>query len=164
MKEKFDRQIGELIDLRENYGVEYANREAVSRGKQLSKDLLLTYKNLSKLGVLSRSDEAIVNAIIPGDPLGQDWMPGQDSILSNLKSFKADLADDYATTVRTRLQNGAEVSKGLVSDRAKKQDGKLLNGSAIAGTDKTEVSRKYSPSRKQTKITYSDGTEEIIDD
>lgn len=104
MKSKFDRQIGELISLREDKGVEYFDREAVGRGKQLSKDLLLTYKNLAKLGVLSKSDEDIINAIIPSDPLGQDWAPGQDSILHQLKSFKRDLDDDYATTLQTRIK------------------------------------------------------------
>ncbi len=108
MKSKFDRQIGELIDLRKDKGVEYFDREAVGRGKQLSKDLLLTYKNLAKLGVLSAADEKIINAIIPSDPLGQDWMPGQDSILHQLESFKADLDEDYKTTIKTRLRSPDE--------------------------------------------------------
>ncbi|MGB1290521.1 MAG: hypothetical protein ACPG5Z_00215 [Pseudoalteromonas sp.] len=103
MKGKFDREVGELIDLREKFGVEYFNRDAVGRGKQLSKKLLLTYKNLAKLGVLSKSDEAIVDAIIPTDPLGQDWMPGQDSTLHVLKKFREDLDKDYTDTVKTRL-------------------------------------------------------------
>lgn len=111
MKEKFDRQIGELISLRKKHGVEYFDREAVGRGKQLSKDLLLTYKNLAKLGVLSKSDEGIVNAIIPSDPLGQDWMPGQDSILHQLEKFKGDIESDYASNLGARLKQSFAESR-----------------------------------------------------
>lgn len=103
MKAKLDAQIGEMIALRKKHGVEYMNREAVARGQQLSKDLLLTYKNLAKLGVLSQSDEAIVNAIIPADPLGQDWSPFGDSILSNLEKFKGDVNRDYEERLSLRL-------------------------------------------------------------
>lgn len=103
-KNKFDRQVNELIGLRKKHGVEYLNRDAVGRGKQLSKDLLLTYKNLAKLGVLSKADEAIVAAIIPEDPLGHDGTPFQDPILHQLTKFKSDLDDDFNMTLKTRLR------------------------------------------------------------
>src|SRR5690606_37773603 len=79
-KASFDRKLGEMIALREKYGGDVLNREAVARGKQLSKDLLLAYKDLSKLGVLSQSGEAILNAIIPEDPLNFNLsgLVGQD--------------------------------------------------------------------------------------
>lgn len=128
LKDKFDRQLDELIKLREDYGVEYFDREAVGRGKQLSKDLLLTYKDLSKLGVLSQSDERILNAIIPSDPLGQDWMPGQDSIMNNLKKFKGDIAADFQTRLKTRLENYEPQDKkpsGMVKVQA--PNGKIIN-------------------------------------
>lgn len=114
-KAKFDRQIDELIKLRQEKGVEYLDREAVARGKQLSKDLLLTYKNLAKLGVLSQADEAIVNAIIPPDPLAQDWAIGQDPVLSSLTKFKGDLDADYNTTLETRLtpESSAALKRNL---------------------------------------------------
>lgn len=105
LKAKLDSQLGEMIELRKKYGVEYFNREAVGRGKQLSKDLLLTYKNLAKLGVLSKSDEDIINTIIPSDPLGHDGVLGQDSILSNLEKFKVDIDNDYLTNLNTRLKS-----------------------------------------------------------
>lgn len=105
MKEKFDSQIGEMISLREEFGGEVANREAVARGKQLSKDLLLTYKNLAKLGVLSQSDEKIINAIIPADPL--EFSPsnivGQDPILTQLQAFQSDSQRDYDTRLKMRM-------------------------------------------------------------
>lgn len=107
-KSNFDAKIQEMIDLRKKFGGEVANREAVARGKQLSKDLLLEYKNMAKLGVLSQSDENIINAIIPSDPL--EFTPsslfGQDPILSNLTKFKADSERDFATKVATRTREG----------------------------------------------------------
>lgn len=112
-KFNFDSKIQEMIDLRKKYGTEYLNREAVARGKQLSKDLLLEYKNMAKLGVLSKADEDIINAIIPADPLGQDWAPGQDPILSNLTKFKADSDRDFATRVQTRTRTGLAQSQSM---------------------------------------------------
>ena len=84
------------------------NREAVARGKQLSKDLLLDYKNMAKLGVLSKSDEDIINAIIPDDPLAFNSplavMQGQDPILNNLKRFKQDTELSYNEGVKLRVR------------------------------------------------------------
>lgn len=153
MKSKFDRQINELIELRGGkmnpetgkreggYGVEYINRNAVDRGKQLSKDLLLTYKNLSKLGVLSKADEEIVNAIIPQDPLGQDWAVGQDPILHRLEKFKGDLDEDYEMTLATRL---------------KSREGKSPGG------ERSIVKTQTNRATGEKRIIYSDGTIENI--
>lgn len=105
-KKSFDSKLQEMIDLRKKYGTEYLNREAVARGKQLSKDLLLEYKNMAKLGVLSQADTNIINAIIPDDPLAQDWAPGQDPILSNLEKFQQDQNRDFDTRVSTRTRSG----------------------------------------------------------
>lgn len=107
-KQNFDGKLQEMIDLRKKYGGEFLNREAVARGKQLSKDLLLEYKNMAKLGVLSKSDEDIINAIIPDDPLAFSPVPGQDPILSNLEKFKADSDRDFSTRVQTRTRQGIE--------------------------------------------------------
>jgi len=109
-KRKMDSQIQELISLRETYGGEVVNRNAVARAKQLSKDLLLTYKNLAKLGVLSKADEDIINEIIPGDPLEFTpvaSMKGQDPILAKLKGFQRDSDQDFQTKLATRMRNYA---------------------------------------------------------
>lgn len=102
-KEGFDRKLSELIDLRQKFGVEYMDRNAVARARQLSKDLLLAYKNMQKLGVLSQSDEAIINAILPSDPLGQDFAVGQDPILNNLQKFKEDAQADFESNLKNRI-------------------------------------------------------------
>lgn len=122
MKAKFDRQIAEMIKLREDYGTEFLNREAVNRGKALSNDLLLTYKNLQKLGVLSKSDEAIVNSIIPSDPLETTanslsfgLAPGGDPIMSQLSKFQADTQADYDTQVGLRTKSIADAGPRMVT-------------------------------------------------
>jgi hypothetical protein len=114
-KSNFDNKINEMIKLREdNNGGAFFDREAVARGKQLSKDLLLSYKNMAKLGVLSASDEKIINAIIPADPLEYNSpmsaIQGQDPILHTLKSFKSDSDKDFNTKVKTRIRGGGSES------------------------------------------------------
>jgi hypothetical protein len=109
-KKNFDNKIQEMIALREKHGGgAIMNREDVARGKQLSKDLLLEYKNMAKLGVLSKSDEDIINAIIPEDPLqynGLVGLAGQDPTLHRLKKFKEDSDKDFSTRVATRTRDG----------------------------------------------------------
>ncbi len=109
-KQSFDNKLQQMIELREKYGAEKYNREAVARGQQLSKDLLLSYKNMAKLGVLSKSDEDIVNAIIPANPLAFEAssLIGQDTILTRLKAFQKDSDLDFKTTVQTRIAEPIE--------------------------------------------------------
>lgn len=159
LKQNFDRKLTEMIALRESKGSEVLDREAVQRGQQLSKDLLLLYKDMAKLGVLSQSDEAILNAIIPSDPL--EWnasqLAGQDPTMHRLKKFKADSEADFQSRLATRLKNYK--SKAVV-DTPADSDG----GTAYAQTSGKKVTAKqYSPSRNQTRITYSDGTTEVVD-
>lgn len=130
MKEKFDRQLDEMISLRDKHGGgTVVDREDVARGRQLSKDLLLTYKDLSKLGVLSKSDEDILNAIIPPDPLGYSFTPNQDPIMNNLKKFRQDSNSDYQSRLKSRLeraygqpsQDSFPESSGITQDDAMKE-------------------------------------------
>lgn len=116
-KTDFDSKLSELIDLRKSRGAEFLDREAVARAGQLSKELLLKYKDLSKLGVLSKADEAILNKIIPADPLefSSSQLAGQDSILSNLEKFKADINRDYTTKVATRIKKFAPGAEEMYS-------------------------------------------------
>ena len=108
LKDKFDRTLKEMIDLRvSNNGGAILDREAVGRGKQLSKELLLTYKDLAKLGVLSISDENILNAIIPPDPLAYSGagLMGQDPIRTNLEGLGNDANKDYEKSLSLRLKS-----------------------------------------------------------
>ncbi len=110
LKSTFDDKIDELIQLRSDYGGEVWNRDAVARGKQLSSDLLLLKKDMAKLGVLSKSDEGILNSIIPQDPLEINWtgaFDGQDPTMTRLKAFKSDTVKDFESRLTNRLQGGA---------------------------------------------------------
>ena len=148
-KQSFDSKIQEMIDLRKEFGGEVANREAVARGKQLSKDLLLQYKNMAKLGVLSKSDEDIVNAIIPEDPLAfsASSLVGQDPILYQLQKFKEDSGKDFATRVGTRTRSGlaGERTSTSMSSPQASQMIKMIapNGSTkMVPSDKVEAAIK----------------------
>ena len=131
-KKSFDNKISQMIALREKHsGGATLNREDVERGKQLSKDALLEYKNMAKLGVLSKSDEDIINAIIPEDPLQYNSplaaIQGQDPTLNRLKQFKNDSDTDFKNTVltRTRAGIGKAADKSAPQEQTKVVNGKL---------------------------------------
>lgn len=112
-KKDFDDKLDEMISLREKHGGgAILNREDVARGKQLSKDLLLAYKDMAKLGVLSKADEDILRAIIPDDPLQYNSpiaaIQGQDPTLHRLRKFRQDSERDFSTRVGTRTRAGVE--------------------------------------------------------
>lgn len=131
-REKFDRKLGEMIDLRKKYGFEVADRAAVARGKALSNDLLLIYKNMAKLGILSKSDETIVNSIIPKDPLGfGGTFEGEDPILGTLTKFQADIARDFESTISKRIK----VRENPKQKEAKLQPGQVEDGHQYLGGD-----------------------------
>lgn len=111
-KQSFDRKLQEMIDLRKEFGAEFADRTAVERGKQLSKDLLLTFKDMKKLGVLSQADEAIINAVIPPDPLAISVsVSGGDPLLNRLEKFKSDMNADFETTLETMLESAPKAER-----------------------------------------------------
>lgn len=164
-KKNFDSKINEMIALREKHGggaSSILDSEDVERGQQLSKDLLLEYKNMAKLGVLSAADEKIINAIIPKDPL--EFKPlgalsGQDPILANLKAFKADSDKDFKTKVSTRTREG--LAGGDVNDLLKKAG---IGVPPPEGGKKVVVDRKINPKAPgKVKLVYQDGSEEIVD-
>jgi hypothetical protein len=128
-KSSFDNMIDELIDLRSKKGGEMLDRDAVSRAQQLSKKLLLSYKNMSKLGVLSQADEAIINAIIPPDPLEfrspLAAVQGQDPILNNLKKFKEDSNFDFQQKLMNRLRQPDEALKARNTPQTKEVNGQM---------------------------------------
>lgn len=146
-KTNFDNKISEMIALREKHGGgAILNREDVARGQQLSKDLLLEYKNMVTLGVLSESDKNILDKIIPNDPLEYKMagIIGQDPILSNLKAFKGDSQRDFDTKVSTRTRKG-------LAEAGKKIERKV-------------VDRQVNPKQPgKMKLVYSDGSSEIVD-
>lgn len=104
--------ISQMIALREKYGAETFNREAVAMGKQFSADLKLAFKQAAQLGVISNSDvENFLNPLVPKDPLEfktSKYYGGGDPVMGNLKNLQKmfkdklnaklkslDLAHDY---------------------------------------------------------------------
>lgn len=113
LKKNFDGKLDELIEMREKAGGgAVLDRTAVKRAEQLSKDLLLDYKSLSGLGVLSQSDMSILNSIIPDDPLQfrgpLEVLSGQDATLSKMKSFKQDKQQDFQHRLNEMLREPKE--------------------------------------------------------
>jgi hypothetical protein len=109
-KDKFNRQLDEMIAIRlKNDGGTF-NQIDVARGRQLSKDLLLTYKNIAKLGVLSAADEKIINAIIAADPTEYVLNPlaiGTDPILNNMYQLRRNVDDEYYSNIDMRLKEAS---------------------------------------------------------
>lgn len=163
-KKKFDRMLDEMIQIRErNKGGSITNFSDIKRGKQLSKKALLEMKNMAKLGVLSKSDEDIVDAIIP-DPTGIEDTSfvsnkAQDTVLQRLKALKNDTSNDFQTTLETRLRPNEGliqppqglVPKGLIKPEEKKASvpkmGDVVDGYTFKGGDPSkpenwEVSKK----------------------
>lgn len=143
LKQNFDSKLEEMIALREKHkGGAILNRDDVNRGKALSDDLLLAYKDLSKLGVMSKTDEAILRRIIPADPLQYNSpisaIQGQDPTLHQMKNFKSDSDRDFQTRLKSRLES----YEPPAGDR--------------------KVVKKYKGSDGSMKVVYSDKTEEII--
>lgn len=142
LKASFDSKLQEMIELRKKHGGEVMNREAVNRGKSLANDLLLAYKDLSKLGVMSKTDENILRSIIPADPLQFNSplaaVQGQDPTLNQMEKFKGDAERDFQERLKNRLENyaGAPAEKTVVKQERNKKTG-------------------------QVRITYSDGSQEI---
>jgi len=118
----FNSKIKEMIQLREKHdGGAFFNREDVARGKQLSKDALLAYKNMAKLGVLSQADQDIVEAIIPSDPLEYNSplaaIQGQDPTLNRLKKFNADTERDFQSTLKVRLKPDSRIEEEVTQKK-----------------------------------------------
>lgn len=106
-KKSFDNLINEMVALREkNKGLTVFDRAEVEKGEQLSKQALVQFKNMAKLGVLSSSDERLINAVIPTNPLGAGITTpgGADPINAKLKQLLGTTDKDFQTTVGLRVK------------------------------------------------------------
>jgi hypothetical protein len=150
MKKSFDRNLDAMIELRKKHGGgALFNRDDVGLGKTLSRDLLLQYKELAKLGVMSQADEKILNDIIPSDPLQYNSplaaAQGQDPTLTKMQSFKDRSNQDFETRIGTRTRAGI----GTVAQDSGAPGKKVL---------KTQTNQKTGEKR----VIYEDGTSELI--
>lgn len=136
-KKDFDNLLDQMIALREKHGGgQILNRDDAATAKNLSSDLLLKYKDMAKLGVLSNMDTKILNDIIPADPLQYNSpvaaIQGQDPTLAKLKVFKQNSDKDFNTRVKTRTRAGTE--KIPMNGKVK-----VSNGSEVLEIDPSDL-------------------------
>jgi len=107
-KNTFDEQLDELIKLRKDLGTEFLDRKAVRRAQQIGYKLLIDYKKMAGLGVLSKADYDLLNKIIPADPLQVDiyewWDKDLDPTLHQLEKLKKDADSDFQMQLGIRLE------------------------------------------------------------
>lgn len=98
--------IDDMVALREEKGAEVFDREAVSEGKSLAKDLMLQYKELAELGAITGPDMEILQSIVPDDPLEYSAasLVGQDPIMTKLKNLKQQTLKKYDQTLKAKLE------------------------------------------------------------
>jgi len=114
-KKGLESNIDEMIKLRKQMGGgAILDRAAVERGKGLSNTVLLKLKTLEKLGQLTEADQAIVNAVIPKDPLAYKWSgTGEDPIISNLSKFKQDKINEFNEKLNMRIKEPIKEINGV---------------------------------------------------
>jgi hypothetical protein len=164
IKDAFDRKLSEMIALREKHnGGTAFNREDVARGKQLSNELMLAYKDLANLGVMSKSDEGILRSVIPADPLEYNvsGLLNQDPTMHKLKKFQADSQSDFDSRLKTRLQSDSYAKMPKKDKKKYVVDGGSSNPlfSEANASGPVPVRRVRDPQTKKTVTIYSDGSE-----
>ncbi len=113
-----------------------------------------------------------------------DLRKEEPELVNQIKMMNQALIDDYKVTIRDRKSSilddrdaiygdDADLARGLGGLRsnlnkrypvpAEKNSGGGVIPSAHAGDNKKPVKRLYSPSRNQTKLIYSDGSEVVVD-
>ena len=107
-KKTFDAMLDELIQLRKYFGTEFWNRKAVRRAKQIGHQLVIDYKKMAGLGVLSKADYDLLNSIIPANALQVDiyewWDKDLDPTLNQLEKLKSDSTRDFQMQLGIKLE------------------------------------------------------------
>lgn len=108
-------QLNELIALRKSKGAEVMDRDAVARSQALAKSIQLTLKSdaFAKLGVLTGPDLAILESLVPSDPLESNistWTGGlaPDTTLSQLDEVRSQLERGVTSKLKSRGFQGGE--------------------------------------------------------
>lgn len=88
--------LDELIEIRGAKGAEMMDRKAVNRAKTIAADLTVQYKDLAKLGVLSKDDYRLLERLIPSDPLQFDILASTPASLEEARTLIDRRMDAYA--------------------------------------------------------------------
>lgn len=162
-----DRTINQMIALRKKHkGASLTNRADVEHAKQLSMKLVLAYKNLAKLGVLSAMDEKILKRIIPYNPLGlvhtdaqfaESFNPfvGKDPLLHKMVKFRDDADKEYITSVELRTYPEGR-DQDLVAEYERRRKIGLGAGYEQSGEVPKKKSGKVIPTPKQNPVLFTD--------
>ena len=108
--------INRLKEIRTKYGSELSNRAVVAEAKTIATDMLLKYKNIAQLGVLSKSDQDLLDKLMPADPTQFEWT---GSTMAQLGAFEK--------LVDSGFQN-LSLSKGLNPGAASSEEVKVIGG------------------------------------
>ena len=148
LKKRFDRRLDEMIALRQEFGNEVWNQDAVARGRGLSSDLLVLYKDIAKLGVLSESDETLIRQQIPADPLDIQPMSaaGQDPTMEKMLAFKQRTEADYQEQLKTFLDE--ESYAAFRESRARGKEQLAGQEGQASGAEQTAQAGALSPAAK----------------
>lgn len=106
-KNSIQNSLSELTKLREKYQggtVDPRNSEDQARAQQLSTKLLLKYKKLETLGVLSKTDMELIDNLVPKNPLeiNPSGLVGQDPTMAKLRSLSNFIDDDFNIFLEAR--------------------------------------------------------------
>lgn len=88
--------LDELIEMRGAKGAELMDRKSVNRAKTIAADLTVQYKDLAKLGVLSKDDYRLLERLIPSDPLQFDVLASTPASLDEARTLIDRRMDAYS--------------------------------------------------------------------
>ena len=118
--------LDELIDIRKAKGAEVLDRKSVNRAKTIAADLTVQYKDLAKLGVLSKDDYRLLERLIPSDPLQFDIMASTPASLQEARDLLDRRIDAYAKGYG--LQSPIQKANGTSSDNKTSSSRKTKSG------------------------------------
>lgn len=108
-KKVLDSQIQEIIDLRTKYGSEKIPSYAKSRMQDLAAKVLVTLKDVSKLGVMSDEDKKLLLKQIPEDPSSIFFF----NALPRLKGLLGDVGARYEAELEANLEERWEPGRAF---------------------------------------------------
>lgn len=98
--DKMGSAVNKLIEIRKSIGSgTLFDRKTVAEAKQLATDVLLQYKNIAQLGVMSKSDQELLDRIIPEDPTRFEVT---GSTLAQLEQLKNRVEQGYRQYLENR--------------------------------------------------------------
>ena len=162
----------EAAKLRKKHGGQFFRTKEGAIAQGLMTDVVMDMKELLNLGVLNGPDIDILEDMIPRDPLAFDqwakdylpkWLRGQTEtkLMTLQKTVNRRMGSQLAGAgFDQKTVNSYLGRHSLPGDYFSEEQ--TFSGTAIAD-DKVPIKKEFSPSRNQYRITYSDGSTEVVD-